>query len=222
LTALALAVWISTHPLVQAHLLPPSTVRTLVTHDFASYYRDHPGQDFAARVWTNNAWVAAGSLCLGVVVGLPTLYMLLMNSINIGVAGGYLAAAGKTGLFFGLILPHGLLELTAVFLAAGVGLRLGWTVIDPGPRTRADALATEGRAAATVALGLVGVLAASGVIEAFVTPSPLPTWARIGIGVVAEVGFLAYVVCLGGRAVRHGETGDLPAELAGELAPVAG
>ncbi|OKJ70291.1 hypothetical protein AMK30_25660 [Streptomyces sp. CB02460] len=36
-------------------------------------------------------------------------------------------------LLVGLILPHGLLELTAVFVAVGTGLRLGWTVIDPGP-----------------------------------------------------------------------------------------
>ena len=49
----------------------------------------------------------------------------------------------------------------------------------------------------------------SGVVEAFVTPSPLPTWARIAIGVVVWVVFLAYVAVLGRRATRAGETGDL-------------
>ena len=63
---------------------------------------------------------------------------------------------GRGALFFGLILPHGLLELTAVFVAAGVGLRLFWAWVAPGPRTRAPALAQEGRAAAAVAIGLVG------------------------------------------------------------------
>jgi len=71
-------------------------------------------------------------------------------------------------------------------------------------------------------LGLVLVLAISGVIEAFVTPSPLPTWARIGIGVVAEAAFLTYVFTLGRRAVRAGETGDLAADLVGDSLPVAG
>ncbi|MFI1245039.1 hypothetical protein, partial [Enterococcus casseliflavus] len=53
------------------------------------------------------------------------------------------------------------------------------------------------------------VLFVSGAIEGFVTPSGLPTWARIGIGIAAELLFLAYVYVLGGRAVRAGETGDV-------------
>ena len=103
-------------------------------------------------------------------------------------------AHGKGLLFFALILPHGILELSAVFLAAATGLRLGWTVIDPGPRPRSQALAEEGRAAVTVALGLVAVLLVSGVIEAFVTPSGLPAWARILIGLAAGAAFLTYVI----------------------------
>ena len=84
------------------------------------------------------------------------------------------------------------------------------------------AMAVEGRSMFTVAMGLVGVLAVSGLIEAFVTPSGLPTWARIGIGVIAWSAFLAYIAILGRRAVAAGETGDVRAELAGDAAPVAG
>ena len=74
----------------------------------------------------------------------------------------------------------------------------------------------------TVALGLVVVLLVSGIIESFVTPSGLPTWARIGIGGCAWVGFLTYVTIFGRRAAARGETGDLTRELAGDVAPVAG
>jgi hypothetical protein len=70
-------------------------------------------------------------------------------------------------------------------------------------------LAEQGRAVVAVAVGLVGVLAVSGLLEAMVTPSPLPTWLRIGIGVVAEAAFLAYVVHFGRKAVAAGETGDI-------------
>ncbi|MFF5422277.1 stage II sporulation protein M, partial [Streptomyces misionensis] len=130
-------------------------------------------------------------------------------------------SAGRLDTFMGLILPHGLLELTAVFVAAGTGLRLGWTVIDPGPHTRRSALAQQGRAAIGMAIGLALVLFVSGVIEGFVTPSGLPTWGRVTIGIVAELAFLAYVYVLGGRAARAGESGDVEAaERSAEL-PVA-
>lgn len=129
---------------------------------------------------------------------------------------------GRASLFFGLILPHGLLELTAVFVAAGVGLKIFWGWVEPGARTRVDAIAQEGRAAMSVAMGLVVVLLVSGIIEAFVTPSPLPTWARIGVGVLAEAAFLTYVFTVGRWACRRGATGDVARRDQGDLAPVVG
>jgi uncharacterized membrane protein SpoIIM required for sporulation len=212
----AIGVWIATHPRVIDTIAPPETVRQLVNNDFKHYYSAHPATDFAANVWTHNALVAAGTLAFGIFLGVPTLLLLWTNCVNVGVDAGVMAANGKLGEFFALILPHGLLELTAVFVAAGTGLRIGWTLIEPGPRTRSDALAEEGRAAFGIALGLVAVLMVSGIIEAFVTPSPLPTWARISIGVCVEVAFLTYVVVLGSRAVRAGETGDVEAALRGD------
>jgi uncharacterized membrane protein SpoIIM required for sporulation len=214
--------WIATHPEVQRGLLPAQSVRELTGSQFVHYYRAAPAHDFAAQVWTNNVWVAAVTLIGGIVLGIPTILGLFANMLNLGVDGGYMVAAGKGGVFFGLIAPHGILELTAVFVAAGAGLRLGWTVIDPGPRRRADALAAEGRAAISIALGLIVVLAVSGAIEAFVTPSGLPTWIRVGIGVIAETCFISYVWILGRRAVGAGETGDLDLQARGDLAEVAG
>ncbi len=212
--------WVARSPQVQAALLPRAEVRDLVTHQFRRYYSQYPATSFAARVWTNNAWLAALSLICGILLGLPTLWFLFLNAVNVGVAAGLMIAYGKAALFFALILPHGMLELTAVFLAAATGLRLGWTIVDPGARPRGRALAEEGRASVTVALGLIVVLLASGLIEAFVTPSPLPTWARFLIGGVAETAFLGYVTVAGRRATRAGLTPDI--EQAPDQLPIAG
>jgi len=194
---------------LQASLLPRSAAAKLVHHQFRHYYSAHDAQSFAAQVWTNNAVVAAETITLGILLGIPVLLILFENALNVGIVGGLMAAYHRSGEFWTLILPHGMLELTAVFLAAGAGMRLGWTVIDPGPRPRVRALAEEGRSLITVAVGLVAVLLVSGMIEAFVTPSPLPAWARIGIGAIAEVAFLGYVLVPGRRAVAAGETGDV-------------
>ncbi|MGH3318872.1 MAG: stage II sporulation protein M [Streptosporangiaceae bacterium] len=220
--ATLLGTWVVVTPRVRSSVGTSEQIRRLINHDFEHYYSAHPATAFAAEVWTNNAWVAALSLTFGILLGIPTVWMLWSNAFNVGVQAGLFVAYGRAEVFFGLILPHGLLELTAVFLAAATGLRLGWTVIDPGRRRRADALAEEGRVAASIAIGLVLVLLVSGAVEAFVTPSPLPTAARVGIGAAVEAAFLSYVIVLGRRAVRIGETGDLPIGRRPDAAPTAG
>jgi uncharacterized membrane protein SpoIIM required for sporulation len=221
LAGLVVGAWVASSPEVQATIAAPEEIRRLVEEDFENYYSSAPAGSFAAQVATNNAWVGALAIALGVLI-VPVVYILWTNALNVGIAGGLMAANGRLDLFFGLILPHGLLELTCVFVAAGVGLRLGWSWIDPGPRSRGQALAEEGLAAVAVVIGLVCVFLVSGVIEAFVTPSGLPTWARVGIGVSAWAAFLTYVVVLGRRAARAGELGDVRGAGGTDRAPVAG
>ncbi|MGC4110678.1 MAG: stage II sporulation protein M [Nocardioides sp.] len=200
--------WLLGHPDVEQTMLSPRQVDQLVNHDFSGYYSQYAATHFAAEVWTNNVWVTALCLSLGV-LGLPVVYLLFQNVANLAVIGSIMTRHGHAAQFWGLLLPHGLLELTAVFVAGGVGLRLFWAWVEPGDLPRAQSFAREGRTAGTVAVGLAGVLAISGCIEAFVTPSPLPTWARIAIGVLAEATFLAYVFVLGRAAYHRGHTGDV-------------
>ncbi|TCO62462.1 putative membrane protein SpoIIM required for sporulation [Actinocrispum wychmicini] len=218
-----IAVWVATNTDVQGSIAAPEQIQQMTKPGgaYEAYYSSNPAGSFAAEVWTNNAWIAAGCLLLGVLLGVPVVFLLWGNALNLGVGIGLMTAAGRGDVFLGLLAPHGLLELTAVFVASGIGLRLGWTVIDPRGRTRAEALAAEGRSVVAVALGLVCVLAVSGAIEAFVTPSGLPTWARVGIGVLAELLFLAYVFVVGRRAARMGETGDVDARYAEDTLPTA-
>ena len=204
--------WLLQHPSVEQSMMSPAEIEDLVSEDFEGYYSEHAASHFAAQVWINNAWVAGLCVALGV-LGFPVVYLLFTNIARIAIIGSIMHRADHGGHFWGLLLPHGLLELTAVFVAGGVGLRLFWSWVEPGELTRSQSMAREGRTAGTVVLGLAVVLMISGIIEAFVTPSGLPTWARIGIGVLAEVVFFAYVFIVGRAAVRRGHTGDLDASL---------
>lgn len=212
--------WMLSVPEAMAEAGSPSMRRRYAEEAFAAYYSNYPAPDFAAQVWTNNAWIAAQSIGLGI-TGIFPVYVLVLNALNVGAAGAIMAEHDGLGEFFGLILPHGLMELTAVFIAVGTGLKLFWSWIDPGPRTRARALAEEGRALVTVALGLVVVLGVSGVVEGFVTPSALPTGVKIAIGATVLAGYWVYTLTLGRRAVRDGETGDLRAELVDDTVATA-
>ncbi len=206
--AVLIAFWVADNPEVQSMIATPAEIGRLVNHDFASYYSDHPAGSFALQVWVNNSWVAVRCIAFAILLGLPIPYLLFGNAANLGVALGLMFGAGKGGFMLGLLTPHGLLELTAVFLAGAVGMRLGWMVISPGDRPRGQVLAEQGRAVVSVAVGLVAVLGVSGLIEALVTPSPFPAWLRIGIGVLAEALFLAYIGYFGRKAVAAGESGD--------------
>lgn len=204
--------WLLQHPAVEQSLMSPEEIDQLVRHDFENYYSEYAASHFAAQVWINNAWVAALCIALGV-LGAPVIYLLFNNIANLAIIASIMIRHDHAGHFWGLLSPHGLLELTAVFVAGGVGLRLFWSWIAPGNLTRGQSMAREGRTAGTVALGLVVVLFISGIIEAFVTPSGLPTEARVGIGVLAELAFFAYVFVVGRSAVARGHTGDIDAAL---------
>ncbi|PID55307.1 MAG: hypothetical protein CSB46_00455 [Micrococcales bacterium] len=213
--------WVVSNPEVQTALLTEQETKELVEHDFENYYSEYAAGSFAFKVWTNNAWIAAQCVAFGITGFIP-VQVLWANAVQVGLTGGIMVANGAAGKFFGLITPHGLLELTAVFTAAAAGLRLFWSAVSPGPRPRLQAVAEEGRALFTVAGGLVVVLLVSGLVEALVTPSPLPTAVRIVIGILALAAYLGYAWLFGSRAVAAGQTGDMAADQVGDYRPVAG
>jgi len=201
--------------------VPESQQRALAQRDFVAYYFEGEASGFAAQVWTNNAWITIQAVVFGV-TGVWPVIMLLQNGLNIGLSGGVMAAYGGLDTFFVYLLPHGLLELTCVFVGAGAGLRTFWAWVRPGPVPRMWALGRAARALVTVAIGLVPVLLVSGFVEAFVTPSGLPAAVRIAIGAAVWVAFLVYMLGRGRQVRRQGTTGDLSEEMAGDQVATAG
>lgn len=201
LPAVVLGTWIA-HSNAALDVVAPAAVReAYVHHDFATYYSSQPSVDFATEVYFNNVLVTFEAFAGGITCGLLTVVALFFNGANLGVAAGLFYAAHQPGEFWGLITPHGLLECSSVVLAGAAGLRIGWTLIDPGDRPRLRALADEGPRAMVLVLGTVLTLAVAGTIEGFVTGSGLPTAVRVGTGVSVEIAFLTWVV-LCGRAAR--------------------
>lgn len=207
--ALAVGLWIANSPAALEATAPAAVRQAYVDEGFEEYYSSRPAAAFSSQVFTNNVRVAAVAFAAGIAACVLTAGVLALNGANVGAAAGVFAAAGHSPRFWGLVLPHGLLELTAVVIAGAAGLRLGWTLIDPADRPRRVALAEEGRRSVVIVLGLVVVFAAAAVIEGFVTGSPLATWVRVGIGLAAEAAFVGYLLTRGRQAAAHGLTGAL-------------
>ncbi|WP_062386541.1 stage II sporulation protein M [Demequina iriomotensis] len=213
--------WTLTHPEALELIGSPEARAAIAEEEFASYYTEYDSSSFSAFVWTNNAWLAAQCIGFGL-TGVFPLFLMYNTVIQLGAAGAVMAEAGALDIYFQLLAPHGLLELSAVFVAAGTGLRLFWTMLVPGPRPRARALAEEGRGAMGVALGLVIALFASGLIEGFVTGSALPWWLKVLIGVIAVAAFWMYVFLAGRAATLAGSRGDTEGDFATDQVALAG
>jgi uncharacterized membrane protein SpoIIM required for sporulation len=200
---------------------PPEVRAQIAQQEFASYYTEYDSTSFGAQVWTNNAWLSTLVIGTGIVGYLPAVLMY-NTALQLGVAAAIMSEAGMLDVFFKLIIPHGLLELSAVFTAAGAGIRLFWTALVPGARTRSRALAEEGRIAIAVAGVLVVTLFVSGLIEGYVTGSAMVWWLKIAIGSVLFVAFWVYTFVAGRLVTREGATGDAEGDFAVAVAPVAG
>lgn len=219
--AFAAGWWFTQSPDLRAQLGTPEMFTNYAEQAFEAYYSNYPAPDFAALVWTNNAWIAFQGVGTGI-TGIWPAFILWQNAVGIGQAGGIMAMYGDLKVFFGLITPHGLMELTAVFISIGAGLKLFWAWVSPGKRTRVSAIRDEGLQLIIVGLGLILVLGASAIVEAFVTPSPMPTWAKITIGAAVLAVYWAYTMIFGGRAARSGETSHLDQDRSGYYLAQAG
>ncbi|MBB2948953.1 putative membrane protein SpoIIM required for sporulation [Actinoplanes lutulentus] len=192
--------YIAAYPEVAEHFLSPGQITDLVESDFVGYYSQYQPQNFASQVWTNNAVLTAQCIAAGVLI-LPVIFLLGVNLLNISLTGGVLVGAGAGDTFVIYLAPHGLLELTCVFIGAAVGLRIGWAWIAPGAtRTRRQALVDRARSGMLIAIGLVPVLAVAGALEAYLTPSALPAAVRVTLGAAVWLAFLAYALLLGRAA----------------------
>ncbi len=160
----------------------------------------------SSAIMTNNMSVAFTTFALGITGGLGTIYMMALNGLMIGVIGTACAAAGMSLALWSFVAPHGVLELPAIFIAGGAGLRIAQGLLFPGTLPRGDSLSRAGTAAARLLLGVVPILILAGLIEAFVSPTGLPPALKF---LMAAALFTLFVVYLAQPGVaRAGAESD--------------
>lgn len=148
-----------------------------------------PGEraEFASMIFTNNIRVALFAFAAGVLLGIGTLLILAYNGVLLGTVTGLAVGSGNGDVFFRLVSPHGVLELSCIVVAGAAGLALGWSIVDPGRRTRGESATRQARRSIGLALGTAPWLVLAGLIEGFVTPTgqPLGTALAVGFGLGA-------------------------------------
>ncbi|NCO41432.1 MAG: hypothetical protein COZ06_32365 [Armatimonadetes bacterium CG_4_10_14_3_um_filter_66_18] len=164
----------------------------------------------SSLIMTNNLRVSFLAFATGVFFGLGTLYVLLTNGLVLGAAAAVVHNRGVDANFWAFVAPHGVLELTAIFLAGAAGLRLGDALLRPGPYGRLDSLRLAGREAVKLIMGLVAMLVIAAPIEAFLSPVPeLPAALKFQFAAVVGVAEYAYLFLVG--------RGDKAASASGQI-----
>jgi uncharacterized membrane protein SpoIIM required for sporulation len=166
----------------------------------------------SSMVTTNNIRVAVMAFALGITFGIGTLFVLVVNGAMLGGFTGAFAASGAAGAFWMTVLPHGALELSAIVIAGGSGLLVGYALCCPGQRTRRRALREDALKAVQLAAGLIPAFIVAGAYEGLVTPSDaIAQEAKVALGVATATVFWLYLF-LGGHRRGSGEQSSPSAE----------
>lgn len=161
----------------------------------ADYSLPHgPSSVFALSfIATHNIWVAAKAFAFGATAGLLTVEVLLMNGLMLGKVAAIMLQKHLSLPFWSSILPHGVLELTAIMIAGGAGLRIAWGILAPGDLTRATSMRHAGTEAVQLMVGTVPLFLTAGTIEGLLSFSVLPIPLKLAIAACAVLALTAYL-----------------------------
>lgn len=163
----------------------------------------------SSAIMANNIRVSFMAFASGVLFGVGTICVLFFNGIMLGSLTQTFMSARQSIEFWSLILPHGIIELTSIFIAGGAGLLIGKALALPGRRSRREALAEHGQLAIRLILGVIPMLVYAGTIEGFVTPLPIGPYPKLAFAFLTAVGLVAYL----GWAGRHETEWNFSAKL---------
>src|SRR6266704_6475731 len=147
----------------------------------------------ASRIITNNVQVAFFAFAFGITAGIGTLLLLTLNGLFFGAVLGLFANYGLAGWLLTFVAGHGVLELTAIFIAGGAGLLVARGLIAPGDLTRRAALVLAGRRAARLVAAAVLLLCLAGTIEGLLSASDAAPAYKFAVSAASAVLLACYL-----------------------------
>jgi uncharacterized membrane protein SpoIIM required for sporulation len=187
--------WVVTlhDPAFAHHLLGPQMVDTIEKREMWTQSIVTVKPLAASSIMTNNLSVSFTTFALGITAGIGTIWMMVVNGMLIGGIGAATWQAGMALQLWSLVAPHGVLELPAIFIAGGAGLEIARGMLFPGLLPRRESLALAGGRAARLVLGIVPMLIVAGIIEGFVSPSPIAIPLKFLLAAVLLAALITYL-----------------------------
>ncbi|MFM9839870.1 MAG: stage II sporulation protein M [Cyclobacteriaceae bacterium] len=117
----------------------------------------------------NNIKVSFIAFAAGIILSFGTGYILFSNGIMLGT---FFSLFYQHNLLFDsifVVMLHGTLEISAIILAGGAGLRMGNSILFPSTYSRMDSFKMGAKDGLKVVMGLMPIFIVAGFIESFVT-----------------------------------------------------
>lgn len=142
----------------------------------------------------NNVGIGFRTFASGLLAGVGSVVVLIMNGLMIGGIAGHLTAIGYGGPFWRFVAGHSAPELLSIVIAGGAGLQMGMALIAPGRRTRGRALVEAGAIGAKLVLGLFAMLILAAFIEAYWSSIAwMPSEVKFTVGGTLWLAFLLWL-----------------------------
>jgi len=148
----------------------------------------------ASGIMTNNLTVSLTTFALGITAGVGTTYMMIVNGLLFGVVNVACWRGGMLLPLWSFVAAHGVLELPAIFIAAGAGFGIARGLLFPGTLPRRESVARAGARSVRLVLGVIPMLVVAGTIEGFVSPSNLHPAVKFLLAGALSVLFVMYVM----------------------------
>jgi uncharacterized membrane protein SpoIIM required for sporulation len=181
-------------PDFKTKMLSPQMLETIERHQMWTHSIVGMKPIASSQIMTNNMSVALTAFAAGITAGAGTIYMIAFNGFLLGVIGMTCALAGMSVPFWSFVAPHGVLELPAIIIAGGAGLRLAQGLLFPAMLPRRQAVARAGGDAVKLVLGCMPVLVVAGMIESFVSPTELAVPLKFGLAAALFIVLAAYLL----------------------------
>ncbi len=176
-------VWVSVEN--AAFFLPPGLLETIREGQMGTGEWNYPLM--SGIIMTNNIGIALKAFVMGITLGIGTIYILFFNGALLGSLTAAVYLYGDPLRYWSLILPHGILELTAIFIAGASGLILARGILLPGELARRHSLIQGAQQAVSLVFGVAVMLVLAGLIEGFFTPLALDPWVKLAFAGITAV-----------------------------------
>jgi uncharacterized membrane protein SpoIIM required for sporulation len=170
----------------------PGASRQVLYQTLFADQTKEPLAAFAAYLFGNNAQISILAFALGFAFGIPSLMLLVQNTVILGAMLWLFHGAGLTVDFVAWLSIHGTTELFAILLAGAAGLHIGRAMAFPGERPILEAAAQAGRRASQVMMGVVLMLVIAGMLEGLGRQLINNTPGRLGVGLFMLAFWLSY------------------------------